>query len=354
MRSRSFFPGLLLLLAPPVLAQNVLVVDDDGGPGVDHTTLTAALAAAVSGDVLVVRDGAYALASNPPTLVTGKALTIAAQGSVDVEGSLEARLVPAGGTFTVRGLRSAADALSFRGFDSPGRFWLEACDLGTAVPGPFQPTAPCRFASCASLLLERSHGFGAGLQLDSTPFHAFRSSLTAEDFGEAGVALIDSVGFAARSTFLGAHPAFDVQLSGSSLASLLDCVAPNVTAGVTIVPGSASFYEIVEGVAVEGTPITLRVQGPPGTFALCAGSRTSEALWVPAWSGTLALGPLAFGPVALGTIPASGLLERTVTVPSLPTGVEAEVVYTQLITVAAGEGVRLGGASALVVLDDGL
>ena len=40
-------------------AQNLIVVDDDGGPGVDFTNLIDALAAAADGDVLLLKSGAY-------------------------------------------------------------------------------------------------------------------------------------------------------------------------------------------------------------------------------------------------------------------------------------------------------
>lgn len=46
-------------LTASVAAADVIVVDDDGGPGVDHTTFDAALAAAESGDTLLMKDGIY-------------------------------------------------------------------------------------------------------------------------------------------------------------------------------------------------------------------------------------------------------------------------------------------------------
>jgi hypothetical protein len=49
---------LLAALAAPAAA-DTLIVDDDGGPGVHFTDVPAAIAAASTGDVLVVRDGTY-------------------------------------------------------------------------------------------------------------------------------------------------------------------------------------------------------------------------------------------------------------------------------------------------------
>lgn len=51
--------GALCLVSSVAAQGSVLVVDDDGGPGVGFTDLPAAVAAASDGDVLVVRDGSY-------------------------------------------------------------------------------------------------------------------------------------------------------------------------------------------------------------------------------------------------------------------------------------------------------
>src|SRR5687768_12236739 len=67
-------PGLALAaLAFPAAAQSVLVVDDDGGPGV-HTEVASALLEAQDGDVILVREGAY----TQGFVVDGLAVTIAA------------------------------------------------------------------------------------------------------------------------------------------------------------------------------------------------------------------------------------------------------------------------------------
>ncbi len=49
-----------LLLLSPLVAASTYVVDDDGGPGVDFTTIVDAVAAAGPGDVILVRHGIYA------------------------------------------------------------------------------------------------------------------------------------------------------------------------------------------------------------------------------------------------------------------------------------------------------
>ena len=75
MMSRFLTAALCVL---PVFGQasGTLVVDDDGGPGVDFTDLPAAVAAAIDGDTVVVREGTY-----DSFIVSGKALLILGDGS---------------------------------------------------------------------------------------------------------------------------------------------------------------------------------------------------------------------------------------------------------------------------------
>lgn len=66
---------LVCALAAPVAAASTYVVDDDGGPGVDFNSIGAAVAAAVPGDVVLVRPGWYA----PFTVTIG--ISVRADGS---------------------------------------------------------------------------------------------------------------------------------------------------------------------------------------------------------------------------------------------------------------------------------
>jgi hypothetical protein len=77
------------VLSTPALA-TTYVVDDNGGPGVDFTTISAAVAAAQPGDLILVLDGTYS------GFTLTKGLTVMGSGVVTVQGAIEIANVPAG------------------------------------------------------------------------------------------------------------------------------------------------------------------------------------------------------------------------------------------------------------------
>ena len=88
-------------LASTITAQTTWLVDDTPGPGVNFTSLPAAVAAAASGDTLRIRDGNYA-----GFLVSGKALALRQDGAGAVTiGAVEVTAVPTGAVFVLSNLR---------------------------------------------------------------------------------------------------------------------------------------------------------------------------------------------------------------------------------------------------------
>ena len=69
-----------VLLSTNVGAQTVHVVDADNGPGTDATTITQGVAAATSGDILLIRDGTY----DEFVTIDGKGLTLLADDGAAV------------------------------------------------------------------------------------------------------------------------------------------------------------------------------------------------------------------------------------------------------------------------------
>ncbi len=349
----SLFPALILAaaLSKGALAQNVLVVDDDPGPGVDHTSLADALAAAVHGEILLIRSGIYELSVSPPTTVTGKALTLIGEDPIDISGSLEIRNVPAGTTFAVRNLDGNDMDFAVNGVDNPGRIWIEACGLGTADGGPFV-TDSVNFDS-TSAILQRCSLIGARAEFNGALMTAFGTSFQGYNFGEPGALLNDSFGFASGSSFEGAHPGFDLHLTGSSSAILFDSVADFTSAGVSLTRGVARGFS-ADGTVTEGGTLNLQVTGVPGDLAFALVSLGTSSLYVPSLNGALTVGAISFAPVFLGAVGASGSLQASAPVPMLPAPVEGRVYYAQLLVLSGSGQPLLGGGSMIAILDGGL
>jgi hypothetical protein len=94
--SRHFHFAALILAAGPASA-STWIVDDDGGPGVDFTTIAAAEAASIAGDVILVRPGNYA----GFTLDAGVA--ILGDTGASITTALTIQGVPAGARATLAG-----------------------------------------------------------------------------------------------------------------------------------------------------------------------------------------------------------------------------------------------------------
>lgn len=151
-----------ICLGGVVSAQNVFIVDANGGPGAHFTDLGAATAAVPDGAVLLVRPGSYAA----HVTIAAKSLTVLA----DPGAKLEA--VPGSGVidFTVTGLASAQQVvvrgLSFECFAfALARLFVTNC-AGEVVLANLRPTAANTGGSsldasnCASLHVRDSR-FGA-------------------------------------------------------------------------------------------------------------------------------------------------------------------------------------------------
>ena len=91
---------MLELLA---LLPTIWIVDASAGPGTNFTDLPPAIAAAQSGDTILVRSGPIAYAG---FTVSGKVLTIRREGAGTVRcGLIDIGLLPAGEAFVIAGLR---------------------------------------------------------------------------------------------------------------------------------------------------------------------------------------------------------------------------------------------------------
>lgn len=376
---------LVLLSAAPLSAQQVHVVDDDGGPGVDFTTLSAAVAAASSGDVLLIESGSYAGAFT----LDGKALVLAADADATVDlqaGVATVQNLAAGQTVTLRGVHS--HFVSWNLVSDAGTVWFEDCSLefddaltlGTmTATGCANVVVTCCTISAAPAVST----FGDNVPSDG--IHAQQSQLTLYECtvtggsgdlsmttidvpGQQAVELVDATLFLAGSTLTGGPGATAaggaaLRVAGASTAWLLD----DTLAGGDGTPDGAAVEETLGGVAIAlpgpasrleldspkrmGEPVTLTLDGPPGQQAWLMKWLAPGGVVKPGWSGVLLVDPAHFSLLALGNIPGSGELSLTANVPTIA-GLQALPLYLQGVALAPGS-IRLTSGSHLLILAPG-
>lgn len=177
LRIRTCLASLLLSLTGIPAAADVLVVD--AGGGADFTDLPAAVAAAQSGDVLLVKTGLYqgfTLAGNSLSVVADEGATVQINDSVEVSdvGGLE-RIVLAGLRVSGREtVSSSVDSSALRIHNSGGHLRVQGCTLtGGAGQDP----------ACVFGHLPESDGGAAALLTGSGKIIFTRCQLTGGDGG---------------------------------------------------------------------------------------------------------------------------------------------------------------------------
>lgn len=86
LRTRSTLVPALVFLAP-LASATTWVVDDDGGPGVDFTSIQAAISGSAAGDVLLVQPGTYGpFTLSTPLSILGQGPAVVVSGAITVSG----------------------------------------------------------------------------------------------------------------------------------------------------------------------------------------------------------------------------------------------------------------------------
>lgn len=395
----------------------VLVVDDDGGPGVDFTELQPAIDAAAEGDVLLVRDGDYG-----GFTVQAKSLQIVADTGMPRVGSIAVRDLQPGQAVLLRGFRSApvlaAAALELT--NDLGPVWIEDCDLGQTASPPSIPVAlpgpGLRAAGCSGVALVRCQVRGGhaadtaglpGLTVESSSVWLYDTRVDGADAfhegaqnGPPGTGVLVESGFlwASGSHLEGGagHPGgggfpaascteFPAGPGGTGLylvagkVRLLDTdvlggrggegafgippgFCPDGPTGPEFVQDGGLFHEfagearsfMAGGPVREGESAMLSFRGEPGDAVFLLLALQQSHEFRPELTGVLLL-PEPPAISLAGTIGADGAtLFAEIPVPDFGPGFCSLTVYAQSIHLEPGGALFLGPGSAVLVLDDGL
>ncbi len=360
----ALFPSV----APASVQGAVLVVDAAGGPGVQHTAIHTAVAAAAPGDTVLVRAGSY------PGFAVGKPLLVIADAgaAVQVSGAVSVAGTAVGETVTLLGLEFRGYPASLQITGCRGPVWIEACR--TRIGGA---------------------GFHALEISDSAAVTVARSRLEAAGTGGYGVGVLRSNAYFAQTSIRGGDGAFEVS-AGCGLvvqgtpqvggfAFLTDCSVSggmDLYGGLTIAVGGWGYHHIelldsaLLGPRFSSTPPgtinqrtgagrTLAASSPvrggnilnldflaqPGDVVgvLIAASPLSSAPLLEAWNGVLLLAP-PWSAFAAGVVPVSGQHRVRLPVPALAAGRDVVQLYVQGFGVG-GSSVWIGSGSALAVLN---
>ena len=149
-------------LLAPLAAQTTWIVNADGGPGVQFTTLAAAVAAAADGDTIVCQQPLFGTSLGGFT--TSKGLTIVGDHNgvplTTIATPIQILGLPAGRTFCMAGFQAVIDGeLRIGVHNCLGRVELD--NLQAREPDWFFPTTPAiDIANSASVVLRDVVDFG--------------------------------------------------------------------------------------------------------------------------------------------------------------------------------------------------
>ena len=363
---------------------DVLVVDDDGGPGVDFAQIHEAVAAAADGDVVLVREGVYAA-----FVLAGKGLVILRDGPgiAKVSTPIVGELLE-GQRVVLRGLTCAGKT---RLVNNQGLVWIEECSFDhtleilnsgkvvvarshndIAVKGPYGV-----LATSSDVLLQActfrggdgsdgvSLGFGVctdgsigghGVYLAGGTLEVSGSALSGGDGGDGGglkcgggdgghgAWIVNGALHHSTSTFAaggGGGSTFGVA-GGSGDAIHLD--------------GSSALEVALVGLALEtqspvlqGTAVEVALDGPAGglVFLVFGGG--------PAWIEAPALlhPALIAAPytvIPLGPLDSAGSLDVAFPVGALPPGLASLTVFGQGLLITPLGGLLPAGVSVVTVI----
>ncbi len=385
-------------LAP--VSADAIVVDDDGGAGVDHTTIVDALAAAIDGDLILVKDGAYsgfAVGDLTVTITADAGATVSVTSGVTVSGLSSTRSVALYGLDIDANFGGIGMILS----NNDGPIHIERCVIAGSGVAVFQINHGVQMFNCdAVTFVECGIGVGfdagayAGLTTSSSTVCLYECVISAGDAfidqvpGAAGCQVSSGFLFASGTTFFGGRGGDGIVqapfmictdgsdggagllVTGGADARVLDCTfiggpggaagdagcspgatGPGISGVTTSYAVPAHTYDIPSPVR-EGDVAAFTINGEPG-----------ELVWIffgveqdPTFSNKLkgCLSPpgdalLLF----IGTLPASGQFVLPASVPIFA-GSDCFQLWEQVLYWNSPTKFKLSNPRLSVILDETL
>lgn len=360
--------------ASRALPNDVFVLDEQPGPGVDFTTFADAIPQLGAGDILIVRSGNYiAPFQLEPFAVPAESLTIVGEGYPLIP-DLRFTGLNSNQSAVLRGVRLGNGAVE--GSSNQGTLWIE--DSGFS-PDPNLAITLARgdFESCDSVVLERCRMRGQqafvtpgtpGVRASGSSLFAHGSILRGgpgfvsvgfQLAAGTGLSLSESDAFLSGSELLAGQgglqfPVSDAVQTGLSESLLIETSGDwNLLGGTQVtLPEQARSFE-ASALTREGESVTFSFGAPEGELAVLNISLNPLTGFLPSFaSAGLIATPLLLLEV-LDPMPSSEQLEFQLPVPFFAPGFEGLTLYSQGSYLNLAEGtVRLGGGSAFTVLDE--
>lgn len=337
---------LALLLAAPAAAQGqVWVVDDQAGPGVDFTSIQAAVDASSDGDTVLVRAGSYA----ETVAIVARALALIADTGADVQvqGGLHVSGTQASQAVLLRGMRVPGNWPAYPYglvvHQAAGPVWVEDCTLrgshsfgGAGLGATVSNSAGVAILRCTlrggSGTGKASPGPGGTGLVALSPVHAFDSSVRGGDAppiagipffgltgaGGAGAMIYGTALFSSGTQFEGgtgssgyAHPTLGCVGGGAGGAGVggLGFGTAFVTVATSAVGGSGGTAFGACGVGASGSTTQL----PAGALQALPGAAHGAVFASPiregqAISGSVQGLPNEFALLAFNSVPQPGVI----------------------------------------------
>lgn len=240
-----------LALVTPLVAQSTWIVNAGGGPGVNFTDLPSAVAAASSGDTILVQTGPFGEGATP--FSTSKGLTIVGVGGlVPISSASTARYeitnLPLGETFCMVGFDRPWDGeLNFRIDNCQGRVHLDR--LRCRENQAFLPTWPSiEITDSGDVTLREVSTFGSpAVAITNSDVDLVHCQLGVTYIGLAGGMAVS----ATDSTVDVVQPRFDTGF-GATAAIVTDNCTLTIT-GHAQVFGNLSYVRNPTGAVVDAT-----------------------------------------------------------------------------------------------------